>query len=252
MRAGLQGRETRALAKGTPPLGPSAGDHHGRGPGHARSRSPRHGGPPDETCSAAREPAQDQPSPIATERPAICAEAGPQIEGGNIIDHVVPCTNLQIGQNSPMQDVADPQNTHHLKLLQDPDVTGTPADTQLRGAREASRLLGTDWPRAPYRWQPDEGVELEDESPVDDLDNHLLVDATFCLLTPGYTPERLDLSVLMPQNIAEVADLLHTCRDVTRKDLFPDLLEVRPQPNLGWGVFLALPNWDATRQCNMP
>ena len=240
---GHTGQRHQSANDRPPTLGPSAGAPHGRGSGHARSRSPRQGGPAGRDCPNVGEPAQDQANSEAVGGRATHPAASPRTETGNLIDHAAPSNSLQTGENSPMKDVADTRLPSHLKLLQDPEVTGSPADTQLQGALEASRLLGTEWPRAPYRWQPNEGVEPDDESLEDELDNHLLVDATFCLLTPGYTPERLDLTVLMPQSIAEVADLLHTCRDITRKDLFPDLLEVRPQPNIGWGVFLALPNW---------
>ena len=75
------------------------------------------------------------------------------------------------------------------------------------------------------------------------LEDTLLVDVTFGLLTPGYTFERVDLSMLIPQALPEAVDLLQTCRQPDRRDLFPELVEVRPQPATGWGLFLALPTW---------
>ena len=80
----------------------------------------------------------------------------------------------------------------------------------------------------------------EDEAMLEDA---LLVDVTFGLLTPGYTFERVDLSMLIPQALPDAIDLLQTCRRMDRRELFPELIEVRPQPAIGWGLFLALPSW---------
>ncbi|CAE7777849.1 hypothetical protein AK812_SmicGene16718 [Symbiodinium microadriaticum] len=93
--------------------------------------------------------------------------------------------------------------------------------------------------------QPLAGLEEEDDSQSDHMATGVSVEVTFYLLTPGYTPEKLELTVVLPQVVADVLDLVETCRDAARKVLYPSLIVVHPQPDPGWGILLALPTWVA-------
>ncbi|CAE7940187.1 unnamed protein product, partial [Symbiodinium sp. KB8] len=132
------------------------------------------------------------------------------------------------------------------KLLCEP-TGGMSADTAIDRARHATRLLGDAWPRPPYRWPIDdvsEDVEvLQEATPSENV----TIDIVVYLLTPDYHPEKLDLTVQLPQTVEELADLVQTCRDQARHCLFPTLVEVIQQPDPGWALFLALPPWPRTR-----
>ena len=72
----------------------------------------------------------------------------------------------------------------------------------------------------------------------------------FYLLTPDYTPEQLDLTAVLPQSLHEILDLVRTCRAEDRRALlFPELVELTPQPDPGWGLLLALPAWPYEYAC---
>ena len=47
----------------------------------------------------------------------------------------------------------------------------------------------------------------------------------------------------LPQTVQELEELVQTCREADRRALFPTLIEVSPQPDPGWGIFLAVPAW---------
>ncbi|CAE7487959.1 HBS1L, partial [Symbiodinium microadriaticum] len=113
----------------------------------------------------------------------------------------------------------------------------------IRDARTATRLLGNEWPFPPYRWPIELPVEDDDE-PMSDQDVFgVQVEVTFYLLTPGYTPEKLELTAVLPQTVPDILELVDTCRDTSRKNLYPALVVVWPQPDPGWGLLLALPTW---------
>ena len=128
------------------------------------------------------------------------------------------------------------------KLLSEP--AGTPwQDSAIDFARDAAQLLGDAWPFPPYRW-PIETPEVDDgDSQTIELGEGFMTDIVLFLLTPDYTPERLDLTVQLPQSVEDIVDLAQTCRETARRQLFPVLVEVRQQPDPGWGLFLALPSW---------
>ena len=133
------------------------------------------------------------------------------------------------------------------KLLQDPPRTGTPADRAFDRARDSARLLGTEWPLPPYLW-PLEHEETEDAaSGATGTLEEGLYDLSFYLLTPDYTVEQLDLSVVLPQELWEALDLVQMCRQAARAASFPSLLPVVPQPDPGWGLLLAVPEWPTTQ-----
>ena len=129
------------------------------------------------------------------------------------------------------------------KLLMDPPPGSDVADSTVERARIATHLLGELWPRPPFR-RPTLQLAEHDESDMEDV---LLLEVTFCILTPGYPFERLDVTIMIPQTIQEIVELLQTCRRASHQELFPELVEIRPQPTVGWGFFLAVPTWVCDR-----
>ena len=129
------------------------------------------------------------------------------------------------------------------KLLEEPPIVSLRGDCAYDRARDAARLLGDSWPFLPYRWPPafDDGSDSDPSAVVDD--EPMTVDVSVYLLSPEYTPEHLPLTVVLPQTVGELLDLVEVCRDPTHKDLFPVLIEVTPQPDPGWGIVLAIPDW---------
>ena len=128
------------------------------------------------------------------------------------------------------------------KLLCEP-TGGANVDSAVEQARQATRMLGDVWPRPPYRW-PIEDVSEDTEILQEAIPSeNITIDIVVYLLTPDYLPEKLDLTVELPQTVDELADLVQTCRDQTRHSLFPTLVEVLQQPDPGWALFLALPSW---------
>ena len=129
------------------------------------------------------------------------------------------------------------------KLLVEP--TSECAWTQhiMREARTATRLLGCEWPFPPYRW-PLGFLDDDSDEPMSDHEGlGVQVDVTFYLLTPGHTPEKVEMTVILPQIVQDILDLVDICRDSVRKSLYPGLIVVEPQPDPGWGVLLAVPTW---------
>ena len=135
-----------------------------------------------------------------------------------------------------------PIPTATCKLLTEP-ASGGPEARRLDALRDTTRQLGETWPFPPFRWPIEiPGEEITDDE-VEEEDGSFLTDVCFYLLTPDYTPERLDLSVVLPQTVQEISDLVQVCRDAARKQLYPTLIEVVPQPDPGWGIMLAIPEW---------
>ena len=83
----------------------------------------------------------------------------------------------------------------------------------------------------------------DDDSQEEAQEFGSFVDVAFYLLTPGYTVEQVDMSIVVPQLVADVLDLVQTCRLAEGRQKFPVLVPVEPQPDPGWGVLLALPAW---------
>ena len=128
------------------------------------------------------------------------------------------------------------------KLLQE-SPEAAPPHPMFVAARDVTRMLGGDWPLPPYRWPIDmPALDVDGLSDVE-VDEGTTTDIVVFLLTPDYSPERLDLTVELPQTVDELTDLVQTCRDAVRHRLFPALIEVQQQPDAGWGLFLAVPLW---------
>ncbi|OLQ03718.1 hypothetical protein AK812_SmicGene13326 [Symbiodinium microadriaticum] len=129
------------------------------------------------------------------------------------------------------------------KLLQEPDANGS--TDGITAARTATRLLGGHWPFPPYAWPLEAENDADTQSSVTDLGEGVTVDIVVYLLTPDYTPEQLDLTAVLPQSLHEILDLVRTCRAEDRRALFPELVELTPQPDL----LLALPAWPYEYAC---
>ena len=108
-------------------------------------------------------------------------------------------------------------------------------------------MLGTGWPLPPYTWPLDFGIDEEADSQAEETDEGRLYDLSFFLLTPDFVFEQLDLSVVLPQALWEVIDLVQTCRQAERAAYFPCLVPVVPQPDPGWGILLAVPEWPSSQ-----
>ena len=128
------------------------------------------------------------------------------------------------------------------KLLDEPR-SGTSADAAVDGARTAARLLNTPWPFPPFQWPTAHDPDTEMLSEDSQTEVRTTTDIVVFLLTPDYVPEQLDLTVELPQPVQELIDLVQVCRDRDRHLLFPQVVEVTPQPDPGWGIFLAIPSW---------
>ena len=96
---------------------------------------------------------------------------------------------------------------------------------------------------APLRSRLEDTAAVETASDSTDPPEQLLVRAGFALLTPEFCHETLVLDVLIPQPLQEVLDLIEVCRDAARKQAFPRLVPIYPQPDICWGALLALPSW---------
>ena len=151
---------------------------------------------------------------------------------------VVDCP-FSWGLNHPFQ--------RAYKFLQEPVRTGTPADRAFDRARANTRFLGIAWPLPPYAWPLDVDV-TDDDDYHDTVEAAMgLFDLSFYLLTPDYTFEQLDLSVVLPQALWDVLEVVQTCRQAERASLFPNLIPVVPQPDPGWGILIAVPAWPSPR-----
>ncbi|CAE7289458.1 unnamed protein product [Symbiodinium sp. CCMP2592] len=130
------------------------------------------------------------------------------------------------------------------KLLQEPASASFAAERSLAAARTATRVLGQRWPFDPA-WMP--VLPIQEEDDPEDLDEALpgdtVVDAIFCIFTPGYIPEVLPLHLMIPQHVPDVIDLLSTCRNSEQAHAFPTLVAIWPQPQPSWGAFVAKPTW---------
>ena len=128
------------------------------------------------------------------------------------------------------------------RLLQEPCSDRTRPHEAYSAARRATRQFGQTWPLTPgYRPLP--GGPPSDASDEGHAQDATLVQATFVLLAPGYTPETLQLQLLVPQDVPDVLDLVDTCRARDGRDLFPILTPAFPQPDPRCAYLLAFPEW---------
>ena len=85
--------------------------------------------------------------------------------------------------------------------------------------------------------------EVQSSASDTESTEQLLISAALVLLTPDYCHEAIEMDILVPQPLQELIDLIEVCRDEHRRQLFPRLIPVFPQPDICWGTLLALPAW---------
>ncbi|CAE7805203.1 Shprh [Symbiodinium sp. KB8] len=187
----------------------------------------------------------------------VIAEVGHDLEVGRTIE------DMLLSPDGWNPDAPLPlQDTPAFLLLTDEGLA-TPAEADHRGRRSIRDVL-TDRRRlimlfakpfayfaprlgAPWRYNPpsdalfiidDDGSEVDSED--EDESMPLL---HFTIIAPGFTGERLVLSLSFP---ATVEDILTRIAAVRKPDIalhFPRLLPVRPQPVPGSGLLIAAPVW---------
>ncbi|CAE7903521.1 ML4 [Symbiodinium sp. KB8] len=81
------------------------------------------------------------------------------------------------------------------------------------------------------------------DSAPDSSSEPVNVPVWFGILVPGFTLERIRLDLDIPTTIAEVITLLQQCRNPHIAAAFPGLVPATTQPDVRWGIFLALPIW---------
>ena len=85
----------------------------------------------------------------------------------------------------------------------------------------------------------------DDETSDSDVDEQQapLIRVRFRILTPGFTDERVEISVSFPVTVEEVIQTVQRSRSRERAINFPRLIPACPQPQVGDGVLLACPIW---------
>ena len=79
-----------------------------------------------------------------------------------------------------------------------------------------------------------------------DLFGGPLFQASFLVLVPQYAPEIITVSLLAPTTVLTASAAVNDQRQVLTHRRFPRLVEVSPQPDTTFGVFVATPEWDYT------
>ena len=126
------------------------------------------------------------------------------------------------------------------RLLQEFSCAYPAAQAAYGAARDATLRLGLQWPLA---IAAPEAPDLIDGASEAASDEPVLVNGTFVLLAPDYSPEAVNLQFLVPQTVQEVLELLDTCRSRLYQELFPRLCQVSPQVDARWAVVLMIPEW---------
>ena len=70
--------------------------------------------------------------------------------------------------------------------------------------------------------------------------------ASFLILVPQYAPEIITVSLLAPTTVMAASAAVNDQRQVLAHRRFPRLVEVSPQPDTSFGVFVAKPEWEYT------
>ena len=131
-----------------------------------------------------------------------------------------------------------------LRLI--PEPTNTPAsiggDEGLAALRYVTAELGDPWPYFPIGRQRPFGVLLEgDEHALDDAARICWVQVI--VLKPWFTPEALQVTVILPGTKEELFHATQDVRDPLVRHDFPHLVEARPQPVQGFSILIANPSW---------
>ena len=164
---------------------------------------------------------------VALESPislVVFGHATPVVESVSLC----PCTPLRAGRT--------------CKFLTEPRPGGTAAEVSLANLRYISSRLGAPWryltpPQALVFGEDSSSCEEDAETPLQVINVH------FLLLTPGFRPERISLSLGIPSTIVELVPRVRAARCQRRALRFPRLVPAHPQPAIGEGIFLACPTW---------
>ncbi|CAE7561232.1 CFDP2 [Symbiodinium sp. CCMP2456] len=90
-------------------------------------------------------------------------------------------------------------------------------------------------------------VDFAEVPPCPRDDDITQVQAVFVILAPDYSPDKVTMTVTVPQTVADLTDLLQVCRQPALAANFPELVPVRPQVDSRWALFVARPLWSHRR-----
>ncbi|CAE7843773.1 hypothetical protein AK812_SmicGene27741 [Symbiodinium microadriaticum] len=113
----------------------------------------------------------------------------------------------------------------------------THADSQHPGHPQAQEIPPSPAPPTPEG----EATAAQDTTAV------MYTRASFVLLAPEYTPDRLELRLTLPQSLQAVLSALDSCRRADLRQAFPALCAVSPQPCGSCGCILLVPAWPTER-----
>ena len=131
------------------------------------------------------------------------------------------------------------------KYIAEPAGRNASEQRHLDDLRNFTNALGGEWlpqlPIFPHGHLPPQ-EELHGEGEADTTDQ-VLQTVSCAILKHDYTPEFVDVNVLLPATPEEVAHLVQPHREPRTRELFPDLMSVAPQPIVSTALFLASPAW---------
>ncbi|CAE7882566.1 unnamed protein product, partial [Symbiodinium microadriaticum] len=126
------------------------------------------------------------------------------------------------------------------KVLAEPTPGSAQEAQQLAVLRFLAPRLGRPWR---YRPPPD-AIFIRDDPSDDEEDSdedEVLLLLTFSILTPGYVPENVAVSLQLPKTAEAALRRVEAARCPDRARLFPCLLPARPQPLPGAGTLVSVP-----------
>ena len=126
------------------------------------------------------------------------------------------------------------------KVLAEPTPGNAQEAQQLAVLRFLAPRLGRPWR---YRPPPD-AIFIRDDPSGDEEDSdedEVLLLLTFSILTPGYVPENVAVSLQLPITAEAALRRVEAARCPDRARLFPCLLPARPQPLPGAGTLVSVP-----------
>ncbi|CAE7487109.1 unnamed protein product, partial [Symbiodinium sp. KB8] len=125
-------------------------------------------------------------------------------------------------------------------VLAEPTPGSAQEAQQLAVLRFLAPRLGRPWR---YRPPPD-AIFIRDDPSDDEEDSdedEVLLLLTFSILTPGYVPENVAVSLQLPKTAEAALRRVEAARCPDRARLFPCLLPARPQPLPGAGTLVSVP-----------
>ena len=138
-------------------------------------------------------------------------------------------------------DPVGPPQVSDLKLLQEPSSSSRESRDRIEQVREDTEVAGRVWPYLPA---DDDFAQRQDVSTTEERG---LVDevcrAVFVILTPAIVNETVAVLLSVPATVDEAVEAVNTMRNGARRQLYPHLGVVQPQPFLDFGTLYALPEW---------